>query len=240
MRFVLLVFLLSFALQASVNVSRDQRSDKLDPKVIQLASSQNGSPDGNQSASMTSLNNFINFCSSKEALSAKLTNGTQSPDEITCNPIPMGMIVPLKNAPSCRFQQPKNFDKLKADTAFKMILKIKNLETGSFVNPKTNYFSAPQVLSKKTHNVIGHAHVVAQKIKSLTSTEVLRPDKFEFFKGIDVSTDEDGYSSVILEKGLPAGAYRVSTLLSAANHQPILAGVAQRGAFDDVIYFTVE
>jgi len=39
--------------------------------------------------------------------------------------------------------------------------------------------------------------------------------------------------------GLPAGSYRLCTMTSSSNHQPVLMPVAQRGAQDDCIRFTV-
>ncbi|TFY79009.1 hypothetical protein EWM64_g5000, partial [Hericium alpestre] len=35
------------------------------------------------------------------------------------------------------------------------------------------------------------------------------------------------------------GTYRLSSINSAANHQPVLVAVAQHGSMDDQIYFTV-
>lgn len=39
--------------------------------------------------------------------------------------------------------------------------------------------------------------------------------------------------------GLPAGVYRMGSINSAANHQPVIVAVAQHGALDDMVYFTV-
>jgi hypothetical protein len=39
--------------------------------------------------------------------------------------------------------------------------------------------------------------------------------------------------------GLPAGNYRVCSMTSSSNHQPVLMPVAQRGAQDDCQKFTV-
>jgi transcription initiation factor TFIID subunit 15 len=39
--------------------------------------------------------------------------------------------------------------------------------------------------------------------------------------------------------GLPKGFYRVCTIVAAANHQPVLMPVAQRGSQDDCTKFIV-
>ena len=40
--------------------------------------------------------------------------------------------------------------------------------------------------------------------------------------------------------GLPAGEYRIASINSAANHQPALSAVAQRGSNDDISYVSVD
>lgn len=45
--------------------------------------------------------------------------------------------------------------------------------------------------------------------------------------------------SATVTGGLPAGNYRVCTMSSASNHQPVLMPVAQRGAQDDCTKFTI-
>ncbi|KAH9445615.1 hypothetical protein MJO28_012548 [Puccinia striiformis f. sp. tritici] len=237
---IITAFLVEGSLGKALPPNSTQRALKLNPRVLQNASFTNGNPIGNQSASLTSHDNFINFCISRHALGAKLMNGAQSTDNYSCNSIPMGMIVAPEHMPSCKFKHPHNLSKLKANKEFKIILKIKKMVTGNFVNPNNSYFAAPQQLSTKTKEVIGHAHVVIQSIPSLNSTAVLDPRKFVFFKGIDNHVAKDGTSTVEVTGGLPVGAYRLGSMLTAANHQPVLAGIAQRGLFDDVVYFVVE
>lgn len=205
----------------------------------QSASAQDGSPTGNMAPSLTSPDNFINFCVSEAALGAPIMNGVQARTGYSCNGIPMGMVPAPEKYPSCKFVFPINFSGIRADTTFNVIVKINNMVSGSFTNPASTYFSAPQQLSRETLQVIGHAHIVAQKIPALDSTEPLDPTVFSFFKGIDTSVGVDGTSTVPVPNGLPAGTYRLSTMVSASNHQPVLSGMAQRGSFDDVVYFTV-
>ena len=70
---------------------------------------------------------------------------------------------------------------------------------------------------------------------SLDSTDTLDPKVFAFFKGLN-DAGNNGVLSTDVAKGLPAGVYRISSIIAAANHQEALGPVAQRGSFNDVIY----
>lgn len=59
------------------------------------------------------------------------------------------------------------------------------------------------------------------------------------FQGINDAGNGNGLLSVAVTAGLPAGFYRVCTMNSASNHQPVLMPIAQRGAQDDCTKFTV-
>jgi hypothetical protein len=186
-----------------------------------------------QIASATSTNNFINFC--KDFLPGlPLMNGVQVKTG-SCNPVPMGIIAANTNMPSVKFVNPKNFATLKADTAFTIDLATKHIVLGSFVNAQENYFAAPQEVDKNG-DIIGHTHVVIEQLKTLGSTEVLDPLKFAFFKGVNDKADGNGQVHVPVTAGLKEGVYRLSTINSAANHQPVLVSVAQHGSLDDAIY----
>ncbi|KAG4221241.1 hypothetical protein PC116_g30283 [Phytophthora cactorum] len=74
---------------------------------------------------------------------------------------------------------------------------------------------------------------------SLNPTQPLDASKFVFFKGINDAGDGNGLLSAKVDGGLPAGNYRVCTMFAAANHQPVIMPVAQRGAQDDCTKFTV-
>jgi len=210
----------------------------LDPKVIQTGSAQDGAPSGGQVASTTSTNNFINFCVSADAKGAPLMNGTQTKAQQACNPIPMGMIVSQNKMPSCKFTNPKNLDTIKANESFDINMKISNIVTGNFVNPQTNYFASPAQVDD-SGTVIGHSHFVVEAIDSMTSTTVTDPKQFAFFKGVDPPA-ANGVLTVNVPGGLPAGTYRLSSINAAANHQPVLATIAQHGSFDDAVYFTAK
>lgn len=184
-----------------------------------------------QVASLTSSNNFINFCLT---VNKPLTNGQQIKSG-SCNPCPMGEIPDTKHMPSSKFTSPKNFGVIKANTNFTIDMKILNLETGNFVNADNNYYAAPQQL-EKTGKIIGHTHFVVQPVDSFASTKPLDPTKFTFFKGVNSPADKNNVVSVSVDQGLPEGQYRLASINTAANHQPVLAPVAQHGSLDDMIY----
>jgi len=210
-----------------------QTSLTLDPSVIAKGFAQNGqeTEEPGQVASLTSSNNFINFCKGK-----KITNGQQLAGG-SCNPAPMGEIPSSDNMPSCKFKNPKNLDTIKANTAFTIQMAIKGMQTGFFVNAQQNYFSAPQQLNGQGQ-IQGHSHVVIEEVKALDSTTPLNPLKFAFFKGLNDAAS-GGVLSADVTAGLPAGVYKMSSINSAANHQPVLVPIAQHGSLDDVVYFTV-
>lgn len=106
------------------------------------------------------------------------------------------------------------------------------------MNPATNYYGAPaQTTADGT--LIGHSHVVIEKLTSKTQTTPTDPQKFAFFKGLNEAA-VGGVLTADVTAGLPAGEYRIASINSAANHQPALSAVAQRGSNDDISYFTVE
>ncbi len=147
----------------------------------------------------------------------------------------MGLIASSTNIPSCKYVSPKNLDTLKANTAFTIKLALNNIQVGVFTNAETNYYAAPQQLNQQG-NIIGHTHVLAEQLDSITSTKPTDPTKFSFFKGVDNAADADGTVSVPVAQGLPAGVYRFGTINSAANHQPCLVAVAQHGLIEDAVY----
>lgn len=115
---------------------------------------------------------------------------------------------------------------------------MNNLEAGTFTNPDSTYYSAPQQL--KGGKIVGHTHVTVQDLGG-TLTPKVAPDaaKFVFFKGINDAGNGNGLLQAAVKGGLPAGSYRVCTMAAGANHQPVLMPVAQRGAQDDCTKFTV-
>lgn len=203
----------------------------LDKSVINVGSESDGLKNATNgtSASLTSTNNFINFCKGKT-----ITNGQQIKGG-SCNPIPMGDIPNTDNIPTCKYVFPQNFDTLKANQAFTMKLAVANVQLGVFTNADTNYYAAPQQLNAKGQ-IIGHTHLVIEKIDSLKSTTPTKPLAFAFFKGVDTPAGADGTVSVPVPSGLPEGTYRCGTIGTQANHIAWSVPVAQHGILEDVVY----
>jgi len=211
-----------------------QTSLTLDNSVINsnfAKSGQEGATEAGQVASLTSKNNYINFC-----LGKTLTNGQQVKGG-SCNSAPMGDIPASTKQPSAKFVSPTNLENIAANKAFTVKLAVKNMATGNFVNPKTNYYSAPQQLNGQGV-IVAHSHITIQQISSLQDTAVPDPTKFAFFQGLNAAA-QGGVLSATVTGGLPAGVYRISSINTNANHAPVVGPVAQRGAFDDAVYITV-
>jgi hypothetical protein len=140
--------------------------------------------------------------------------------------------------PSSKFVVPANGDVLPAETAFTIEMAIENLVTGNFVNAQANYFAAPQQLDGGI--ILGHSHVVVELLDDgLGQTTPTDPQVFAFFKGLNAPA-EGGILTADVEDGLPAGEYRLCSINSSSNHQPVIVPVAQHGALDDCVYFTLE
>jgi hypothetical protein len=219
------------------NSGNEQSSLTLDPNAVATGFENNGQgvQEAGQVASLTSSNNFINFCL-LTLPNTPLTNGKQITTG-SCNPAPMGLIPSTSNMPSAKFQVPKNGDVIPVDTAFTITMAVQGFETGNFVNAQENYFAAPQQLNSQGQ-VIGHSHVVVEQLTSLDQTTPTNPQVFAFFKGLNAAA-VNGVLTADVANGLPAGTYKVSSINTAANHQPILVPIAQHGSLDDAVYFTV-
>lgn len=220
----------------NANNGDPQTSLTLNPAVLATGFENNGQsvPEAGQVASQTSSNNFINFCLTVPNL--PITNGAQVQGG-SCNPAPMGVIASTNNMPSSKFTNPKNMDTIPANTAFTVSMAISHLNTGNFVNAQQNYFAAPQ-FTDSSGDVSGHSHVVIELIDALDSTTPTNPQKFAFFKGLNAPA-ANGVLTAAVTAGLPAGVYRMASINAAANHQPVLVAIAQHGALDDMVYFTV-
>jgi hypothetical protein len=211
-----------------------QVSLTLDPKVIAAGFKQDGqaTPVDGQVPSLTSSNNFINFCLT---VNAPITDGKQV-QAGSCNPAPIGVIPSVDKMPSSKFTSPKNGDTVAANKQFTISMAITNLQAGNFVNAATNYFAAPQQLNGDGI-IIGHTHVVLQKMDSVDSTAILDAKKFVFFKGVNGAA-QGGVVTADVTDGIPAGAYRLCSINTSANHAPAIGPVAQHGSFDDCVYLT--
>jgi len=219
------------------NNNDPQKSLTLDPRVIGKGFANDGQGDKptiGQVRSLTTTNNFINYCLTVPNL--PITNGKQITSG-SCNPVPIGAIPSVDNMPSSKFIFPKNFATIKAGQTFTIEMAIKNIETGFFVNAKANYFAAPQQLNNGGQ-IKGHSHVVVEKLDSLDQTRPTDPKAFTFFKGLN-GVAQNGKLSTTVDDGLKPGVYRMSSINTSSNHQPAIAPVAQHGFLDDAVYFTV-
>ncbi|KAL9111703.1 MAG: hypothetical protein Q9227_003978 [Pyrenula ochraceoflavens] len=203
---------------------------------VQNASQSDGqaNAEAGQSPSATDPANFINFCTGQT-----LTNGQQVKSG-SCNGIVMGQIPSTTNMISSLILSPLSGTQsgLKANTTFDIQVQVNNLEAGSFTNPDNTYYGGPQQL--KGGKVVGHTHVTVQTLgASLKAVKAPDPTTFVFFKGINNVGNGNGGLNATVTGGLPSGNYRVCTMTSSSNHQPVLMPVAQRGAQDDCAKFTV-
>ncbi|KAH8915360.1 hypothetical protein BT69DRAFT_1187103, partial [Atractiella rhizophila] len=188
-------------------------------------------------ASATSKNNFINSCKTDNPNLA-ITNGIQVADA-TCNTTPMGVIPSTNNLPHGKFTFPANLGTITTPNQdFTIKMAIRNLQAGAFTEATSTYYSAPCV-QNGNGDIIGHVHVVIQKLDSLQSTTPIDPNTFDFFLGIDDPQDGSGEVSAAVAGGLDVGTYRLGSITSCMNHQMINGPKAQRGLFEDVVYFSV-
>ncbi|KAJ7151647.1 hypothetical protein C8R46DRAFT_1007637 [Mycena filopes] len=210
-----------------------QSSTTLSPTVIQNTDNGQNPPVAGQAAALVSANNFINLCAATLP-QVPLTNGLQITSG-SCNPTPIGNIPSTANMPASKFQSPKNMDVIQSNTPFNITVQVQKIQLGTFTNAAKTYYANPQTLNAQGA-IIGHTHIVVEAIPSLTSTAVTDSTKFVFFKGINGGQDAQGNVAAEVTEGLPAGTYRIGTILSSQTHQPVIMPVAQHGLVDDVIY----
>jgi len=137
--------------------------------------------------------------------------------------------------PSAKIASPANGATIPSGQTFTFQIKVKNLATGQFVNAQKNYFAAPQQLNANGI-ILGHSHIVVEKLTSKAQTEPTNPTVFQFFKGLNDQA-VNGVLTTAVTGGLPPGSYRACTINSSSNHQPAIAPVAQHGSLDDCSYF---
>ena len=150
----------------------------------------------------------------------------------------MGVLAPTTNMPSSKFVSPHNLGAVQANTTFQIVMAIRHIQTGHFTNPESTFLSAPQQMNLD-NDIVGHSHVVIERLSSITSTVPSDPSTFVFFVGINTPADGQGNVSVNVTGGLPPGIYKLSSINSSANHAPVLVAVAQHGSLDDQVYVCV-
>ncbi|ESK93373.1 hypothetical protein Moror_1784 [Moniliophthora roreri MCA 2997] len=214
---------------------QDSISMTLDPVIIATGFSNDGQsePTPGQAASLTPSNNFINFCLTRPDL--PLTDGRQITTG-SCSTTPLGVIPPQDLIPSHKFQIPRNGDSLYPNTPFIIKLNFHNMKQ-AITDPLTRYLSAPQQIDSGGR-ILGYSRIVVEAVDSIDQTTPTDPKKFAFSTALSTIA-EDGSLMTNVTEGLPAGSYRLSSIALTANHQPILLPVAERGAVNDAVYFTV-
>ena len=215
---------------APANSTDPQSSFTLLQSVIATGFANDGtSGDGSQphiTPSLTSTNNFINYCAT---LNLPITNGSQIKSG-SCNPAPMGAIPSISNMPSAKFVSPSNLAIIPANKTFQVALAIRGLETGFFVNSNANWYAAPQQLNMTTGNIMGHSHIVIEKLDNLTQATPTDPTKFAFFAGLNGKADANDLLYANVTNGLPEGTYRMASINAGMNHQPPLVAIPRHGA----------
>jgi len=144
----------------------------------------------------------------------------------------MGDIPSSGNMISAIITNPQPGSTIPANQAFNVNVQISNLVAGSFTNPQSTYYAAPQAL--QGGKIVGHTHVTIQSLgNDIATTTPPDPGTFAFFKGINDAGDGNGGLSATVAGGLAAGVYRVCTMTSASNHQPVTMPVSGSDVLDD-------
>ncbi|KAK7049884.1 hypothetical protein VNI00_005314 [Paramarasmius palmivorus] len=213
-----------------------QNSTTLSTSVIASGFASNGQdpPATNQVASLTSVNNFINYCL-LEIDTTPITNGKQI-GRGSCSPTPIGVIPPISVMPSHKFQSPKHGDTIPAKTPFLVKLNYRNMNQ-DMADPDNRYLSAPQQIGA-TGAIFGYSRIVIEALTAINQTSVTDPRKIAVSTAL-TEVDENGAMMTNITNGLPDGFYRLSSIALTANHYPVVLPVTQHGAVNDAIYFTV-
>lgn len=165
------------------------------------------------------------FCKNKKNGGLELANGVQN-KKGSCSKTFMGEIPNFDRMVSTAILSPKDGEVITENKAFTIKAQILNLVTGFFSDPALTYYEFPQALDN-SGRIQGHSHVTIQKLNGNGAPD---PRVFAFFKGLNEKAVK-GVLSADVEKGLPAGKYRLCTMSSAFSHQPVLMPVAQRGNY---------
>lgn len=82
------------------------------------------------------------------------------------------------------------------------------------------------------------SNLVAGSFTNADATYFAAPQTVSSSGQVDAGNG-NGLLSAVVDGGLPAGNYRVCTMASSSNHQPVIMPVAQRGTADDCTKFVV-
>jgi len=172
----------------------------------------------------------VSFCKNSGLIAG---NGTQIRAGC-CSSTVQGEIPNVTKMTSTLITFPKNGGSVTAGKNFTVKVQVANLDTGFFSDPVNDYYDLGQELNNKGV-IIGHSHITIQK---LDGDKVPDPTVFAFFKGLNLKAQRGLLTQVA---NIPfTGLYRMCTMSSGFTHQPVIMPVAQRGAQDDCIRFTVK
>lgn len=143
----------------------------------------------------------------------------------------MGHIPAPTNMPSTRFKEPQNGGVFLENSPISVTLISNNLAIGNAVNPGKSYLAAPQQLNSDGL-VLGHCHIVVDALESFGQQSPTDPSKPVFFTEVGTPM----LSSLSTTVTLPAGFYRMTATIHAANHQPVVVPLKQHGSLNDVVY----
>ncbi|THU80530.1 hypothetical protein K435DRAFT_496941 [Dendrothele bispora CBS 962.96] len=214
-----------------------QSSLTLDSRVIATGFTNDGQdvPLEGHVGSLTSTNNFINFCLT--SLDVPITNGVQISTG-SCNPAPIGALPSVDKMPSIKFISPRNGDTVSAGQSFTMSLAVQKLSQGVFTSFNKNFLSAPQQLDSQGL-VQGYYAVVIDQLFDSHQISPTDPQNDNVYWRPILQKVVNGIVTVDITKGLPPGSYRVTSTAYAMNHQPVFAPVEQHGFFGDVVYVSL-
>jgi hypothetical protein len=136
----------------------------------------------------------------------------------SCNAAPIGAIPSVDNIPSSKFIYPPNFGLITGGQNFTVRVAVRNFQAGNFTNPDSTYMSGPNEVNADG-NIIGHSHIVVERLIALNQTSPMDPKAFELFVNLNEGA-VDGVLSFDVIGGLPVGVYRIATFHTGSNHQP--------------------
>ncbi|KAF8647717.1 hypothetical protein AX16_006553 [Volvariella volvacea WC 439] len=205
----------------STRLHEDVRIPELGPE--------NNIPNPGEVASLTTRNNFINYCAIVQGYEIIGEHG--DPNDGFCTPAPIGVLPARDKIPSARIMHPFNNDVIRANEAFYVEMFTREFDAGSTA-PPSKAWGAPQELIAQGR-IDGHFHMVVEDVSSFDQRTPTDPQKFLVFR------EFFGGQVIYLDEGLPVGIYRLTVSLLATNHQPIFIPLARHGGIGDAIYFTV-
>eukprot|EP00842_Homolaphlyctis_polyrhiza_P006192 jgi/Hompol1/6574/HPOL_002493-RA len=165
-------------------------------------------------------------------------NGAQIARGQACSSTFQGLIPGNKHMVSTLISSPADGSTVNRQAAMTITLAVTNLDTGVAANLNTQFLTLPQTISRQTGNIQGFVSVMVQALPSLTDPPAARA--IDFFHSF-TNKAANGKLSIVVPPGTlkSTGNYRVCSMASSASGQPVVMPVAQRGAQDDCVRFTV-